>query len=159
MTIRPLRYLGDPVLSTRAATVTDFDAALSRLIGDLLDTVALRGRAGLAAPQIGVGLAVIAFDLGSHHGYLVNPVVARTEGTAVGWEGCLSLPRAEAITPRPNVVVVTGVDARGRPVTVTGRGEFARCLLHETDHLAGTLYVDRLDPRMRKRVLAEVQVP
>jgi peptide deformylase len=154
VTVRPLRYLGDPVLRTPTDPVTAFDDALARLVDDLLDTVALPGRAGLAAPQIGVGLAAFSYDVDGARGYLVNPRIVRAEGEQTGPEACLSVPGASADTPRAAFVVAEGVDRHGRPVVVEGRGELARCLQHETDHLAGVLYLDRLPRAERRRAMA-----
>lgn len=159
MSVRPLRYLGDPVLRTPTDPVTAFDERLDRLVDDLLDTVRLPGRAGLAAPQIGIALAVFSYDVEGHLGYVVNPEITRAEGTYDGGEGCLSLPGAHADVRRSAFVVVTGFDRTGTAITVEGTGEFARCLQHETDHLAGRLYVDLLDPAERRKVLRAVTVP
>jgi peptide deformylase len=159
MTVRPLRYLGDPVLRTPTDPVTTFDERLARLVDDLMDSVQLPGRAGLAAPQIGVGLAVFSYDVDGHLGYLVNPEITYAEGTYDGGEGCLSLPGAWADVRRSAFVVARGFDRNGRAVTVEGAGEFARCLQHETDHLAGKLYVDLLEPAERRKVMRAVTAP
>ena len=159
MTVRSLRYLGDPVLRTPTDPVTTFDDRLARLVDDLMDSVKLPGRAGLAAPQIGVGLAVFSYDVDGHLGYLVNPEITHAEGMYVGGEGCLSLPGAWADVRRSAFVVARGFDRTGKAVTVEGTGEFARCLQHETDHLAGKLYVDLLDPADQRKVMRAVSVP
>ena len=157
MAVRPLRLLGDPVLRTPCAPVERFDDALRRLATDLVDTVRLPGRAGLAAPQIGVGLAVFVYNVDGRLGCVVNPRVVVASGSDAGPEGCLSVPGLTARTTRATEVVVTGVGVTGRPVTVEGTGELARCLAHETDHLDGVLYLDRLDGAERRRVLAELR--
>jgi peptide deformylase len=157
MTIHPIRLLGDPVLRTPCDPVTRFDDALSVLVRDLLEGVQLPGRAGLAAPQVGVGLAVFAYDVDGHLGYVVNPRVVRTSGVQSSPEGCLSLPGISADTPRATYAVIAGEDRHGRPVTVEGEGELARCLQHEVDHLDGVLYVDRLEGDGRRRVLREIR--
>jgi peptide deformylase len=157
MTVRALRLLGDPVLRTPCTPVEEFDDALRRLAADLIDTVRLPGRAGLAAPQIGVGLAVFVYNVEGRLGCVVNPRVVETAGTDDGPEGCLSVPGLTARTPRAAEVVVTGVGVTGRPVTVEGTGELARCLQHETDHLDGVLYLDRLEGPERRRVLGELR--
>jgi peptide deformylase len=159
VSVRPLRYIGDPVLRTATVPVTAFDAKLAKLVDDLMDSVALAGRAGLAAPQIGVGLAVFSYDIDGRHGYVVNPQVSHTDGGYSGEEACLSLPGAHAVVARAMHAVVTGVDKDGEPVTVEGSGEFARVLQHEVDHLGGTLYVDHLDAAQRRIVMREVHVP
>jgi peptide deformylase len=159
MSVRPLRYLGDPILRTPTEPVTVFDAGLGNLVDDLLDTVALPGRAGLAAPQIGVGLAAFSFDVGDRRGYVINPQVVHAEGDNPGYEACLSVPGVTAETPRSAHVVVRGVDRHGEPVEVAGTGELARCLQHETDHLAGMLYLDRLTRGARRRALDQYSGP
>lgn len=157
MTVRLLRLIGDPVLRTASDPVTRFDDALTALVDDLLDTVAEPGRAGLAANQIGSGLAVFAYNVDGQLGYLINPRITDRQGVQLGLEGCLSVPGIWAERPRPALVVAEGVDLQREPVVVTGAGELARCLEHETDHLAGQLYIDGLEPAERRRVMRELQ--
>ena len=153
MTVRPLRLLGDPVLRTPCDRVVRFDDALARLVTDLLDTVAEPGRAGLAANQIGSALAAFSYNVDGEVGYVINPVLVETSGDQIGYEACLSLPGVSADRRRAAHAVVTGVDLRQEPVTVVGDGELARCLQHECDHLAGELYIDKLDPAERGAIL------
>ena len=150
MSVRPLRLIGDPVLRSRCRPVTQFNDATARLVQDLLDTVALPGRAGLAAPQIGIDLAAFSYNVEGQLGYLLNPSIVETSGEYDGPEGCLSVPGMWMDTPRARHAVVHGVDKHGQPVRVEGSGEFARCLQHETDHLAGLLYLDRLTGERRR---------
>lgn len=157
MTVRPLRLIGDPVLRTPCDPVTRFDRALARLADDLIDTVQLPGRAGLAASQIGVSLAVFSYNVDGRLGYVVNPVLAETSGEQDGPEGCLSVPGITASRHRAARATVTGFDASGSPVTVSGGGELARCLQHEADHLRGELYIDQLAPDERTRVLRQIR--
>jgi peptide deformylase len=157
VSIQPLRILGDPVLRTACERVTRFDDALSTLVDDLLETVLPPGRAGLAAPQIGVSLAIFSYNVDGRHGYLVNPVITEAAGDGDGPEGCLSVPGITAWTPRSMRAVVTGLDRRGSPVTVEGTGEFSRCLQHETDHLSGILYLDRLTGQHRRDALRQLR--
>ncbi|ONI79257.1 peptide deformylase [Actinosynnema sp. ALI-1.44] len=158
MAVRELRYLGDPVLTTQADPVTHFDHKLSALIADLMDTVLLPGRAGLAAPQIGVGLRVFSYNVGGLHGYVVNPrLVELSDETQEGPEGCLSVPELWFPTRRAAKATVKGVDAKNKPISVTGTKELARCLQHETDHLDGKLYLDRLEPDQRKEALRKAR--
>lgn len=157
MTIQPLRLLGDPVLRTVCDPVIRFDAATSRLVDDLLGSVLLPGRAGLAAPQIGVSLAAFSYNVEGRHGYLLNPVITETSGEYDGPEACLSIPGITASTLRPMHTVVTGIDRRGDPVTIAGSGELSRCLQHETDHLRGILYIDRLTGQHRKDALRQIR--
>ncbi len=153
MTVRQLRLIGDPVLRTPSEPVVRFDEHLARLIQDLLDTVQLPGRAGLAANQIGSDLAVFAYNVDVQLGYVVNPVLTDFSGEQTGPEGCLSVPGVSAERRRAARATVTGVDLRGDPVTVSGTGELARCLQHETDHLRGELYIDKLTGEERRAVL------
>lgn len=157
MTVRPIRLIGDPVLRTACDQVTRFDDALARLVTDLLDTVQEPGRAGLAANQIGSSLAVFSYSVDGALGYVINPVLAELTGEQLGVEACLSIPRISAVRNRAEHAVVTGVDLRGDPVTVTGRGEMARCLQHETDHLHGEFYIDKLDGDERAIVMRRLR--
>lgn len=153
MSVRPLRLIGDPVLRTPCDRVARFDDALARLVTDLIDTVAEPGRAGLAANQIGSSLAVFSYNLDGAHGYVINPVLARASGDQDGYEACLSVPGVGADRHRAACAVVTGVDLDQRPVTVAGEGELARVLQHETDHLAGEFYIDKLTGPERSAVM------
>jgi peptide deformylase len=157
LTLRPIRLIGDPVLRTACDPVDRFDDALARLVTDLLDTVQEPGRAGLAANQIGSTLAVFSYNLDGKLGYVINPVLAEVTGEQAGPEACLSIRGISAIRRRAERTVVTGVDLRGDPVVVTGRGELARCLQHETDHLHGELYIDKLDGDERRAVMRSLR--
>jgi peptide deformylase len=154
VTIRPIRLYGDPVLRTPATAVTRFDADLRALVADLMDTLlAVPGRAGVAAPQIGVGLRVFVYDAGGRRGHLVNPTLRVATGTQDGDEACLSLPGLAFPTPRAAAVTVDGRDRDGRAVTLAATGFLARALQHETDHLDGRLYVDTLRGAVRGQAL------
>ena len=153
MTVRPLRLLGDPVLRTPCDPVLRFDGALAQLVQDLLDTVQVPGRAGLAANQIGSSLAVFSYNVDGQLGYVINPAVTQASGSQDGPEACLSIPGVTATRQRAARAVVTGVDLRQQPVVVTGTGELARCLQHETGHLRGELYIDRLAGRERAQIM------
>jgi peptide deformylase len=158
MTIRPIRLFGDPVLRTQAEPVTVFDAGLRAVVGDLMDTMLGEpGRAGVAAPQIGVGLRVFVYDADGHRGHLVNPVLADLAGVQDDDEACLSLPGMGFATPRAATVTAHGVDQDGAPRTVVGSGFLARALQHETDHLDGVLYVDTLRGDVRRQALRELR--
>ncbi len=167
MTVRPLRLIGDPVLRTPCDRVVRFDDALAKLVADLLDTVRLPGRAGLAANQVGSSLAVFAYNVDGRLGYVINPVLAETSGEQDGGEqdggeqdggeACLSIPGVSASRCRAAHAVVTGVDLEQRPVTVAGDGELARCLQHETDHLHGELYIDALTGPERQQVMRAIR--
>jgi len=159
MTVRPLRLLGDPLLRTPCEPVVRFDDALARLVTDLLDTVAEPGRAGLAANQIGSGLAVFSYDLDGQLGYVINPRVVELRGSIDSPEACLSIPGISAVRTRAEYAVVEGVDLGQEPLVVAGGGELARCLQHETDHLRGKLYIDDLTGTERRRVMRHLTAP
>jgi peptide deformylase len=156
--IRPIRLLGDPVLRTVADPVTSFDAALRGLVADLLDTlVGVPGRAGVAAPQIGVGARVFAYDADGHRGYVVNPTLEVAGEPQEDDEGCLSLPGLQFPTVRAIHATVRGVDQDGAPLEVSGSGFLARALQHEYDHLDGRLYVDTLRGEPRRQALRTIR--
>lgn len=157
MTVRPLRLIGDPVLRTVSDPVTRFDRALASLVDDLLDSVQEPGRAGLAANQIGSGLAAFAYNVDGQLGYLINPRIVDRQGEQQGLEGCLSVPGIWAERRRAAIAVAEGLNLSQEPVVVTGSGELARCLEHEIDHLHGQLYIDGLEPDERRRVMRELQ--
>ncbi len=165
MAIRPIRIFGDPVLRTRCVEVADFDRSLGRLVKDLCDTLEDADGAGLAAPQIGVDLRVFAFVIADpemdgygemHH--IVNPVIVeQAEEGIVDVEGCLSIPGLEYELARPSRVVAEGMDVHGEPLRIEGTERLARCLAHESDHLDGVLFLDRLEPEVRKQAMREVR--
>ena len=150
MTVLPVRTVPDPVLRTPAEPVPD-GADVRRLVADMVETMHAVGGVGLAAPQVGVGLRVFVFDVDGASGHVVNPVLVRGEELSrdLG-EGCLSVPGLRYHPARSLEAVVTGTDVEGRPVEHRGTGLLARCLQHETDHLDGMLYVDRLDGEERR---------
>ncbi|HUA40642.1 MAG TPA: peptide deformylase [Streptosporangiaceae bacterium] len=156
MSVRPLRYFGDPILRTPCDQVTRFDAGLARLIEDLLETVQEPGRAGLAANQIGVSLAAFSYNVDGQLGYLINPRIVEVSGDADGAEGCLSIPGVTAVRHRAAAATAVGLDLGQEQVLVSGTGELARCLLHETDHLKGELFIDGLDDDERRRVMRQI---
>ncbi|MDP9794556.1 peptide deformylase [Catenuloplanes nepalensis] len=159
MTMRPIRVLGDAVLRSPADTVTTFDAGLRDLVTDLMDTLLGKpGRAGVAAPQIGVGAAVFVYDDDAgHRGHVVNPTIEIGVETEEDDEGCLSVPGLYFPTVRALTATVRGVDQHGEPLTIEGEGYLARILQHETDHLAGRLYVDTLRGDSRRAALREIR--
>nr|WP_306215908.1 peptide deformylase [Actinoplanes sp. RD1] len=161
-TPRPITRYGNPVLHRRCADVTVFDEALEQLIADMFASMAAAEGVGLAANQIGVDARVFVVDCPDAEGtnvvaHVVNPVLHLPEGRGleVDDEGCLSVPGVRAEIGRPATSYVTGVDMKGNPVRIDGTGLLARCLQHETDHLDGLLYVDRLPVKQRKKLLAK----
>jgi peptide deformylase len=159
---RKIRVAGDPVLHSPCRPVTQFDAALSDLIDDLFASLAVAEGVGLAAPQIGVDLAVFVYDCpdgtgNRQRGYIVNPNITTSGPQLVQDEGCLSVPGPFQELSRPASATVHGLDKDGAALEVTGTGFFARCLEHETDHLQGTLFIDHLPRNRRRRVLREME--
>jgi peptide deformylase len=153
MTVRDIRLFGDPVLREVCRGVTDFGPALARLVTDLRDTCRQPGRAGLAAPQIGVDLRVFCYNVDGEEGYLINPRLEACDGHQDDLEGCLSIPGLYLPTPRAGHAVASGLDLDGQPVVVEGTGVLARCLQHEVDHLDGHLFLDRLPDSERRQAL------
>jgi peptide deformylase len=148
--IQPIRLFGDPVLRQRAVEVVDFDKELRKLVEDLTETMLEAPGAGLAAPQLGVGLRVFTWNVDDEVGHLVNPVLDLSEEEQLGPEGCLSIPGLTFDCRRALSVVAKGFDMYGEPVTVEGSELLARAIQHETDHLEGVLFIDRLDDELRK---------
>lgn len=157
MGIQPIRLFGDPVLRTPAAPVTDFDAELRRLVADLTDTMREAPGAGLAAPQIGVGLRVFTWFVDGELGHLVNPELVCSDEIQEGQEGCLSIPGFTWDCKRALSVVARGFDMYGEPLVVEGSDLLARAIQHETDHLDGILFVDRLDAETRKQAMKAIR--
>ena len=157
MPIQPIRLFGDPVLRKPAVEVVDFDKELRRLVADLTDTMRAAPGAGLAAPQIGVGLRVFTWYVDGEVGHLVNPTLDLGEEIQDGPEGCLSIPDVTFDCKRARLVVARGFDMHGEPLVVEGSDLLARALQHETDHLDGVLFVDRLDADARKAAMKEIR--
>ena len=150
--------MGDPVLRTKAEVVTTFDKELRTLVRDLIETMQDAPGVGLAAPQIGVSLRVFTYDVDEVVSHLVNPVLHfPTDEQMDGDEGCLSIPGLTFDCRRMAEVVAHGQNEYGDPVTVEGRDLLARCVQHETDHLDGVLFVDRLDPETKRAALQAVR--
>jgi peptide deformylase len=159
VTVLPIRLFGDPVLRTPADPVTEFDKQLRQLVADLEETMLDAPGAGLAAPQIGVGLRVFTYHVDdTQAGHLINPVLHfPDEQTQDGAEGCLSIPGLSWDCVRRENVVAHGQNMYGDPITVEGTAKLSRCIQHETDHLDGVLFVDRLDTATRKAALKEIR--
>lgn len=165
-TSRPITVVGNPVLHKECKDVTAFDDDLAKLIDDMFATQRVAQGVGVAANQVGVDLKVFVYDCMDdegvrHVGVVCNPVVqelpAEKRSLDDSGEGCLSVPTAYAPLARPDYAEVTGQDEKGNPIKVRGTGYFARCLQHETDHLYGYLYIDRLSKRERKDALRQME--
>jgi peptide deformylase len=157
MSVQQIRLFGDPVLRQRAKEVTDFDKEVRKLVQDLEDTMLNASGAGLAAPQIGVGLRVFTWHVEGQVGHLINPVLDLGDEIQDGPEGCLSLPMLRYDCKRALTVVAKGFNAHGEPITVEGSELLARAIQHETDHLDGILFIDRLDDESRKAAMREIR--
>jgi peptide deformylase len=154
----PIRTLGDPVLREPTKPVETFDRALRRLADDMLETMYDAPGVGLAGPQVGVSLRIFTYDDGeTGPRVMLNPELLDADGEIVEDEGCLSIPGPFHPTARFRRVTCRGLDVRGRRVEIAGDGLLARIFQHETDHLDGTLYIDRLDDEGRRAVLAELR--
>ena len=158
MAMREIRVVPDPVLRTACDEITDINDGVRALIEDLLETVDVDGRAGLAANQIGVNLRAFAWNIDDEIGYVINPrITALSDKTQDDDEGCLSVPGLWFPTIRANYARVEGIDLDGNPVVVEGTGLMARALQHECDHLDGKLYLDRLERSVRARAMRELR--
>jgi peptide deformylase len=164
--VLPITRWGAPVMHQVCKPVTEFDAALARLVADLAATMRAAEGVGLAANQVGADLQMFVFDCpdadgNSVQGVVCNPVVEVAEGKDRRLneddEGCLSLPGAFITCVRPDWARVTGLDENGKPVSYEGTGLLARCLQHETDHTQGTVFGDRLSRKYRRRLYGEAE--
>jgi peptide deformylase len=157
MSVQLIRHFGDPVLVTPATAVIDFDKELRTLVKDLTETMLAAPGAGLAAPQIGVPLRVFVWDVDGELGHLINPSLDLSTDLQEGDEGCLSFPDLVYPTPRAMRAVAKGFNMHGDPITVEGTELLARALQHETDHLDGILFIDRLSSEDRKAAMKEIR--
>jgi peptide deformylase len=158
MTVREIRLFGDPVLKTVSDPITQFDEKARALIQDLIDTTKLPGRAGVAAPQIGVNLRAFSYNVNGQVGYLINPVLVELSGEKSEIdEGCLSVPDLWHKTPRYEYAKAVGLDLDGNTVEIEGSGLLAQALQHECDHLDGMVYLDRLTDTERKLAMKNLR--
>lgn len=153
MAIREIRVVPDPVLRTPCDPIKEITPAVRHLVQDLLDTVDDPGRAGLSANQIGVNLRAFSYNINGKIGYVLNPVLEETSGEQYGGEGCLSVPGLWYKTRRADYARVRGIDLEGKTVVLEGRGIMGRMLQHETDHLNGHVYLDRLEKEERREAM------
>ena len=154
----PIRVLGDPVLREPSKPVERFDRALRRLVDEMTETMYAANGVGLAGPQVGLSYRLFTYDDGeTGPSFIANPELTLLDGELIRDEGCLSIPGPFYPTARAAQVLITGADARGRPVRIEAEGLLARIFQHETDHLDGALYIDRLDDEGRRSVMAELR--
>jgi peptide deformylase len=155
VSVRPVRIYGDPALRERARDVRAFDDTLHALVADLYDTMAAYNGVGLAANQVGVPQRVFVIDVplddGVHDRFaVVNPVLDEKRGKEKAEEGCLSMPGILEEVQRATSVRLRGLDEHGKPLERVVMGFLARAIQHETDHLDGVLFTDRLSPLKRQ---------
>lgn len=158
MTVRTIRRYGDPVLTEPTREVTEIDDGIRALVQDLLETTDMDGRAGVAANQIGAMWRIFSWHRDDEVGYVINPVVIERAGElrAIS-EGCLSLPGLWCETPRYERCTVRGIDLDGRELVIEGEGLMAQILQHETDHLDGHVYLDRLEKPARRDAMRQLR--
>jgi len=164
--VRRVTVVGEEILSRSCQEVTEFGSPeLSSLINDMFLTMHVADGAGLAANQVDVDLRLFVYDCPDdygirHVGHIINPVLdlpdPESRRLLDDFEGCLSVPGAGMAVPRTDRAVVRGFAKDGNPLVIEGTGYFARCLQHETDHLFGHTYLDRLSKRDRKEALQQM---
>jgi len=153
-----IRTFGDPVLTSRATPVKDFDESLERLAEDMVKIMREHDGVGLAANQIGRLKRIFVAAYEDEEYAIVNPVIEiRSETTEKDIEGCLSIPGTRVEVERPLAVTLTGQDPSGAPVRVEAEGLLARIFQHEVDHLDGVLILDRTDRESRKEAMREIR--
>ncbi|MDO8472594.1 MAG: peptide deformylase [Dehalococcoidia bacterium] len=151
MVVRTIKTDPDPVLRKKAKRVPELDVSLQKFIDDMIQTMKAAYGVGLAAPQVGVSLRIIVFELPDQKGVstLVNPEIVKQGGERVCQEGCLSIPGFTGEIMRSQWVKVKGQDRLGRPVRLKAEDYLAQILQHEIDHLNGILYVDRMEDKSK----------
>ncbi|HKN81320.1 MAG TPA: peptide deformylase [Actinomycetota bacterium] len=158
VTVMQIRTLGDPVLRETASRVEVFDDALHRLVDDMLETMYAAPGVGLAGNQVGLRMACFVYDdREGHAGFVANPRLSEPEGEETLEEGCLSIPGPYHPTVRAARVRLAGADLDGEPLGIVAEGLLARIFQHETDHLNGMLYIDRLDDAGRRDVMRQLR--
>ncbi len=158
MTERQIRLFGDPVLRSVCDPITPGDPRVRGLVEDLLETVAVPGRAGLAANQIGVSLSAFSYNIDGDIGYVINPELVEVSGEPeLVEEGCLSVPGFYFPRKRYPFARVVGIDLDGNSVDISGDGVLGQALQHETDHLAGHLYIEGLEPETKREAMRAIR--
>ena len=145
MAIRQIRIQGDPVLEKKCREVTEVTPKITTLIDDMLETMYEANGVGLAAPQVGILKRIVVMDVGEGPIVMINPVIIETDGEQTGDEGCLSIPGKAGQVTRPNHVIARFVDEVMNECEIEGTELLARCICHETDHLDGHLYVEKVE--------------
>ena len=149
MAIRNIREIGDEILTKKCKAVSEMTPRVRELIGDMLDTMYEANGVGLAAPQVGILKRIVVIDTtGEDPHILINPRIVKTEGEQTGNEGCLSVPGKTGVVTRPNYVKVVAQGADMKEYELEGTELLARAICHELDHLAGQLYVDKVEGKL-----------
>ncbi len=157
MPVREIRLFGDPILRSVTDSIVRFDESTQSLVRDLVDTVSLPGRAGVAANQIGVGLRAFSYHVNGATGCILNPVLAEVRGEPLLTdEGCLSVPGFSFPRLRYPFARVTGFDRNGESLEIEGDGLLAQALQHEIGHLDGELYIEGLTPEVKRRAMRDI---
>ncbi|MCU1471081.1 MAG: peptide deformylase [Glaciihabitans sp.] len=158
MTERQIRLFGDPVLRSVCDPIQPGDKRVQGLVDDLLETVEVPGRAGLAANQIGVALRAFSYNIDGRVGYILNPVITELAGEReLVEEGCLSVPGFYFPRLRYPQATVTGIDVAGNPIEIGGEGILAQAIQHEVDHLDGHLYIEGLEPDAKRDAMRAIR--
>lgn len=158
MAVLAVRRYGDPILRQKAQPVTEVTPEIKKTIEEMVETMFHQVGIGLAAPQVGIPLRLVVIDDGKRGTRaLVNPTITERRGTAVGEEGCLSLPGIFGEVERSEWVNVEALDGDGKPISFEGRGLIARVVQHELDHLDGVLFIDHLPAMVRDRIKRRIQ--
>ena len=158
MAEREIRLFGDPILRSPTDPVVPQGERARALVADLIDTVKVPGRAGVAANQIGVGLRAFSYNVDGEVGYVLNPILVSVEGEPeLVDEGCLSVPGFSFPRSRYPRATVSGVNLEGQPITISGEGLLAQALQHECDHLDGHLYIEGLEPETKREAMAAIR--
>jgi peptide deformylase len=145
MSVKQILPFGDPVLRKKAKPVEAVTGKIGKLLDDMAETLyAAEGRAGLAAPQVGILRRVVVLDCGDGLIELINPEILERSGEQIGAEACLSYPGYYGIVKRANRVQVRTMTRQGETILLEGEGFLARCLQHEIDHLDGVLFIDHV---------------
>lgn len=158
MAVRAIRLFGDPILKSSTEPADIGSERTADLVADLIDTVKLPGRAGVAANQIGVGVSAFSYNIDGVVGYLLNPTLVRVWGEPEEMsEGCLSVPGLTYPRVRHPFALVKGATLEGEVVEVEGQGLMAQAIQHELDHLRGVLYFEGLAPEHKKHALTAIR--
>ena len=145
MAIRQIRYEGDDILRKKCKRVEEVNEHIRMLLDDMLDTLHnTKDGAAIAAPQVGIVQRLVVIDMGNGVIKLINPEIIEEKGIQECVEGCLSIPNKYGNTLRPKKVTIKALDENGKEITLTGRGEMAKCFCHEIDHLNGILFSDKV---------------